>query len=151
VSSLCFAMQSNITFYSKSRFLLSLHKWKNQCLDCPLLHVSLVLPGKPHVQLLADEAGNVWYVSNYNGIFMYNAGSQSWSKVAEDGVLSIAADGSVINSYEVTPTTQVSCSLHYIPPIGQAATNPQCMASPTWTPMHGSLVRQLLKAPHSSA
>lgn len=64
--------------------------------------------GKPHVDLLVDQAGNLWYTANYAGTYMYSAATQTWSRVERSGQLSTAADGSVILSYEVTPTTQVS-------------------------------------------
>jgi len=73
-----------------------------------LLSLVRVSAGKPHVQLLSDPSGNVYYVANYAGTFLYSAAAQSWAQVERSGQLSIAADGSIIISYEVTPTTQVS-------------------------------------------
>jgi len=72
------------------------------------------LDGKPHIQLVEDKDGNVWYVSNYSGVYKYIAAKQEWIKVHDrSGKLSMGKDGQIYLSYEVTPTTQISSFFLY--------------------------------------
>jgi hypothetical protein len=72
------------------------------------------LDGKPHIQLVEDPEGNVWYESNYSGTFRYDRVTKTWAKAnSRSGILSVAADGTIFLSYEITPTTQISSFFTY--------------------------------------
>jgi hypothetical protein len=80
---------------------------------------SLVLPyqvdRKPHVSLLEDAEGNMWYKSNYSGVFKYNFTKQEWTKESDrSGALSVGGDGQVYLSYEKAKTTQISTLFKYL-------------------------------------
>ncbi|QCC55142.1 hypothetical protein [Natronorubrum bangense] len=88
------------------RFDVSDGEWEN--LEFPFDD----LDGKPHVSLLVDDDGRIWYQSNYSGIFVYEGGF--WSTAHEDsGALGLGADGTVYLAKERAPTTQIAQFYEY--------------------------------------
>lgn len=74
---------------------------------------------KPHVKLESDAEGNLWYLTNYSGLYKYTRGTNSWKKIEsrrKDGSLVAynwssglgkSADGSIYYTREYAKTTQI--------------------------------------------
>jgi hypothetical protein len=70
------------------------------------------LDGKPHVDLLIDGQGRVWYRSNYSGIYTYDG--ESWTQTSsQSGAVSTDGDGDVYLSFERTGGTQLAGIFRY--------------------------------------
>lgn len=62
---------------------------------------------KPHIQIEEDKQGNIWYRTNYQGVYKYDG--SNWTKVSErSGALGITRRGRVYLSYEEEKYTQIS-------------------------------------------
>gem|GEM_PF-4955693 len=84
------------------------------------LKIDFKLDGKPHTDLLIDHDGNIWYKSNYSGIFKADKNDDGsyadFVKVSDrSGAIYLTGDGDVHLSYEVTPYTQVATTFRYNP------------------------------------
>ena len=80
------------------------------------------LDGKPHVQLLEDKQGRLWYRSNYSGVYVYDNGQWSQSH-PRSGVVSIAHNGQVYLSYEIKKYTQIASLFAETPDGGWSLVN----------------------------
>jgi hypothetical protein len=71
------------------------------------------LDGKPHVDLVIDGRGRVWYKSNYSGVYTYDG--ESWTQTSShSGAVSTDGDGDVYLSYERADGTQLAGIFRYV-------------------------------------
>jgi hypothetical protein len=90
------------------------------------LKIDFELDGKPHTDLLIDNDGNIWYKSNYSGIFKADKNDDGsyadFVKVSDrSGAIYLSGGGDVHLSYEVTKHTQIATTFRYNPdaPVGE--------------------------------
>uniref|UniRef100_A0A7S1P941 Uncharacterized protein n=1 Tax=Vitrella brassicaformis TaxID=1169539 RepID=A0A7S1P941_9ALVE len=73
------------------------------------------LDGKPHIDMLEDTFSDIWYKTNYDGVYHYDAQAETWELANNDsGALTLGADGTLYLSYEVTKHTQISTFFRYV-------------------------------------